>query len=85
MGGSYNAALERPRNAEIDRLEQRRLPIAVGKYGERIPGDIAIMIGPLNSVGDGAVPDHQLLRINQIVFRLVAFLKRAFPEFPLFL
>ena len=43
------------------------------------------MVGALDGVGNGPVPLHQLLRIDQIVVRLVAVFQRALPEISFFL
>ena len=56
-----------------------------GKIAKRVARDVAIVAGPLDRVGDGVVALHQLLRIDEVVRRLVAVFERALPEIALFL
>src|SRR5689334_3594638 len=68
------------RHAEIDGLGERRLVCAVGEDGERVARDIAIVAGALGRIGDGIVALDELLRIDEVVRRLIALFQRALPE-----
>lgn len=59
--------------------------VAVGKDRQSVAGDIAIVTGALDRVGDGVGALDQLLRIDEVVRRLVAVFEYPLPEVALFL
>src|SRR5262245_24550588 len=74
-----------PRDAEVDRLEERALVRAWREDGERIMRDRAVVPGAFDRVHGCAMTFDELLSRRQILLPLRPLLQRAFPEAPLLL
>ena len=73
--------LVRPRDAEIDRLGERRFHFRIGEQRQRVARDCAVMVCAADRVLERAVFDHQSGGMIEIGVGGFAAFERAPPEF----
>src|ERR1700683_4674533 len=78
-----NKSLVRPRDAEVDGLDERGLHRRVGKQRQCVAGYGAIVLSASDRVFERAVLGHQADGVFEVVVARLAALQRAAPEFAL--